>query len=182
MQTTPLSQKGICIKPCGNTRIWTGKKDSLISFSHQTSFYQNCLIFLFWEQGHFATSPNTIWLYFSHQNQLIQLPFEARNSKCISFPFNILHISRWRKSLSSKTSRRINDIMTGNCTLLDTYLLWQQLVTCDNSGIQYTAIIYLINTFCLEITGNKFIQFQSERNQLALLPKICVVFHYTTYF
>ena len=114
-----------------------------------------------------------IWLYFSHQNQLIQLPFEARNSKCISFPFNILHISRWRKSLSSKTSRRINDIMTGNCTLLDTYLLWQQLVTCDNSGIQYTAIIYLINTFCLEITGNKFIQFQSERNQLALSPNMC---------
>ena len=63
--------------------------------------------------------------------------------------------------------------MTGNCTLLDTYLLWQQLVTCDNSGIQYTAIIYLINTFCLEITGNKFIQFQSERNQLALLPNMC---------
>ena len=126
------------------------KIDYLISCSHQTSFYQNWLIFLFWEeQGHFVTSPN-----FSHQNQLIQLPFEARNSKCISFPFNILHISRWRKSLSSKTSRRINDIMTGNCTLLDTYLLWQQLVTCDNSGIQYTAIIYLINTFCLEITGN----------------------------
>ena len=145
------------------------KIDYLISCSHQTSFYQNWLIFLFWEeQGHFVTSPN-----FSHQNQLIQLPFEARNSKCISFPFNILHISRWRKSLSSKTSRRINDIMTGNCTLLDTYLLWQQLVTCDNSGIQYTAIIYLINTFCLEITGNRFIQFQSERNQLALLPNMC---------